>query len=132
MLDAGRIPIIKLRSFLLVSVQTALSDGLVARLKDDITAAIERTGARGLVVDVSGIDVMDSYLCRSLRDIGLVSRLMGVRTIISGINPMIAMTLVEMGMGLAGVSTALSLETALETLELCESNTHGPTHEARE
>ncbi|MBI5536413.1 MAG: STAS domain-containing protein [Deltaproteobacteria bacterium] len=114
MLDAGRIPIITLHDFLLVPIQTALSDRLVSQLKDDITAAIVRVAARGLIVDVSGIDVMDSYISRSLRDIGMVARLMGVRTVIAGINPMIAMTLVEMDISLGGVDTALNLESALE------------------
>jgi rsbT antagonist protein RsbS len=116
MSDAVRIPIIKLYSNLIVSIQVALSDQLVSRLKQDITSEIDRTAARALIIDVSGIDVMDSYISRSIRDIGLIAKLMGVKTVISGMDPMIAMTLVEMGMELTGVQTALNLESALEEL----------------
>jgi len=117
MSDVARIPIIKLYDNLLVSVQVALSDQLVAQLKDDITLEIDRTDARGLVIDLSGIDVMDSYLSRSIRDIGLIAQLMGVNTVISGIEPMIAMTLVEMGLNLSGAESALNLEAAIEMLD---------------
>lgn len=116
MSGTARIPIIKLYDNLIVSIQIALSDRLVMLLKDDITERIEETGARGLVVDVSGIDVMDSYISRAIRDIGLIAQLMGVRTVISGMDPMIAMTLVEMGLDLKGVYSALNLEMALELL----------------
>ncbi|MCP4679303.1 MAG: STAS domain-containing protein [Deltaproteobacteria bacterium] len=112
-----RIPIIKLYDNLIVSVQVALSDQLVLMLKEDITDEIERTGALGLVIDVSGIDVMDSYISRAIRDIGLMAQLMGVNTVISGMDPMIAMTLVEMGLDLKGVFSALNLESAIELLD---------------
>jgi rsbT antagonist protein RsbS len=118
MSDTIRIPIIKLRDVLIVSIQVSLSDAVVMQLKDDITNKIEHSQARGLVIDVSGIDIMDSYISRTIRDIGLVARLMGVRTVISGLDPMIAMTLVEMGLELKGVQTALDLESALELLHL--------------
>jgi rsbT antagonist protein RsbS len=116
MSDIVRIPIIKLHGNLIVSIQVALSDQLVARLKDDITLEIDRTGANGLIIDLSGIDVMDSYISRSIRDIGLIAQLMGVKTVISGIDPMIAMTLVEMGLDLTGVQSTLNLEAAVELL----------------
>jgi rsbT antagonist protein RsbS len=115
--DIARIPIIKLYDNLIVSIQVSLSDQLVIQLKEDVTDEIERTGARGLVVDVSGIDVMDSYISRAIRDIGLMAQLMGVHTVISGMDPMIAMTLVEMGLDLKGVYSALNLESALELME---------------
>ncbi|MBW2262030.1 MAG: STAS domain-containing protein [Deltaproteobacteria bacterium] len=106
----------KLHGNLIVSIQIALSDQLVMQLRDDITAEIERTSARGLVIDVSGIDVMDSYISRAIRDISLIARLMGVRTVISGMDALIAMTLVEMGMDLKEVHTHLNLESALDLL----------------
>jgi rsbT antagonist protein RsbS len=112
----ARIPIIRLYGNLIVSIQVALSDHLVQQLKQDITDAIERSDARGLIVDVSGIDIMDSYISRTIRDIGLIARLMGVRTVICGMNPMIAMTLVEMGLDLRGVQAALDLEDAIDLL----------------
>ena len=112
--ESYRIPIIKLYDSLIVSVQVSLSDRLVGSLKDDITEQIERTGAHSLIIDVSGVDVMDSYISRAVRDIGLIARLMGTETVISGLDPMVAMTLVDMGMDLEGVRTALNLESALE------------------
>jgi len=115
--ETVRIPIIKLRDVLIVSVQVSLSDAVVVQLKDDITNKIESTQARALIIDVSGIDLMDSYISRAIRDIGLVARLMGVRTVISGLDPMVAMTLVEMGLELKGVRTALDLESALALLQ---------------
>ncbi len=123
--DTFRIPIIKLHDKLIVSIQMALSDRLVMQLKDDITTRIERVNITGLIIDVSGIDVMDSYISRALRDMGLIARLMGVRTVISGLDPMIAMTLVEMGLDLKGVSSALNLETAIELLDRKPAKTRG-------
>ncbi len=120
-----RIPIIKLHGKLIVSIQMALSDRLVMQLKDDITSRIERVKTTGLIIDVSGIDVMDSYISRALRDMGLIAKLMGVRTVISGLDPMIAMTLVEMGLDLKGVSSALNLETAIELLDRKPSKKRG-------
>ncbi|MDD5308646.1 MAG: STAS domain-containing protein [Deltaproteobacteria bacterium] len=116
MTETFRIPIIKLKDNLIVSIQGSLGDRLVIQLKEDITSAIERGGVRGLVIDLSGIDVMDSFISRAIRDIGLVARLMGVRAVISGMEPMVAMTLVEMGMGLESVKAALNLEAALDML----------------
>jgi rsbT antagonist protein RsbS len=116
MSEINRIPIIKLYDNLIVSIQVALSDRLVMQVKDDITEEIDRTGAKGLIIDVSGIDVMDSYISRAIRDIGLIARLMGVRTVICGMDPMIAMTLVEMGLDLTGAKSALNLEAAIEVL----------------
>ena len=123
--DIVRIPIIKLYDNLIVSIQMALSDRLVMQLKDDITSRIERDKTTGLIIDVSGIDVMDSYISRALRDMGLIAKLMGVRTVISGLDPMIAMTLVEMGLDLKGVSSAHNLETAIELLDRKPSKKRG-------
>lgn len=116
MSDIVRIPIIKLYDNLIVSIQMALSDRLVVQLKEDVTNEIDRTNAHGLILDVSGIDVMDSYISRAIRDLGLIAKLMGVKTVIAGMDPMIAMTLVEMGLDIKGVHSALNLEAAIELL----------------
>jgi len=116
MAEVTKIPIIKLHDNLIVSIQVDLSDRVVLQLKDDITNTILHTGAGGLVIDVSGIDLMDSFITRAISDIGKVARLMGVETVVAGLNPMISMTLVEMGMEFEGVQAALSLESALELL----------------
>ena len=117
MADTIRIPIIRIYGSLIVSIQVALSDQLVTQLKDDITAEIQRGKTEGLIIDVSGIDVMDSYISRAMHDIAYVARLMGVRTILSGMAPMIAMTMVEMGMELKGIRSALNLEAAIRILK---------------
>lgn len=110
------IPIIKIYDNLLVSIQVELSDALVAELKDDVTAEIGRTGARGLIFEVSGVDILDSYIARSIRDLSHIAKLMGVQAVIAGLDPSMAITLVEMGLSMSGVYTALNLESALEML----------------
>jgi rsbT antagonist protein RsbS len=117
MMETQRIPIVRLSGKLIVSIQTALSDTVVDRLQQDVAAACERGDARGLVVDVSGVDVLDSYITRSLRDLAVMARLMGVETVVCGLRPAVAMTLVEMGMELPGVRTALNLDRALALLD---------------
>jgi rsbT antagonist protein RsbS len=124
MITTVRIPIIRLYGNLIVSIQVSLSDDLVVGLKEDITRNIEEYGARGLIIDLSGIDLMDSYISRSIRDIALISKLMGVKTVISGMDPMVAMTLVEMGLEMDDVRTALSLEDAIELLGRIEKDSN--------
>jgi rsbT antagonist protein RsbS len=116
MAEAMHLPIIKLYDTLIVSIQVELSDRVVMQLKDDVGARIQELGPRGLIIDVSGVEIMDSYISRAIRDIGLMAKLMGVETVISGLDPNIAMTLVEMGMDLEGVETFLDLETAFESI----------------
>ncbi len=111
------IPIIKLYDTLIVSIQVELSDRLVLQLKDDIANEIQLFGPKGLIIDVSGVDIMDSYISRTIRDIGQISKLMGVRTVICGLDPNVAMTLVEMGMDLEGVEPHLHMEAAFEALQ---------------
>jgi rsbT antagonist protein RsbS len=120
------IPIIKLYDILIVTIQVELSDRLVMTLKDDIGEAIQKLGPKGLIMDVSGVGIIDSYISRAIRDIGLMSQLMGVEAVISGLDPNIAMTLTEMGMDLEGVKTHLHLEAAYEAL----SKSAEPTAEA--
>jgi rsbT antagonist protein RsbS len=132
MSESGRVPIIKLHGNLIVPIQVAMSDRVVLRLKEDVAQKIQHTGAQGLIIDVSGVDVLDSYISRSLHDIGLMAQLMGVQTVITGIDPMMAMTLVEMGLDLRGVATELDLESALECLESQMDETEDQGREAGE
>jgi rsbT antagonist protein RsbS len=115
--DRERIPLIRLGHYLLVPIQVSLSDRLVEHLRDDIGEQIQKTEVRALIVDAHGIDLMDSFIARSVRDIGLMAQVMGVQTVICGMDPAIAITLVEMGMELRGVSTALNLDTAIAMLD---------------
>lgn len=120
--ETAKIPIIRLYDKLIVSIQIELSDHLVTQLKDDVASTIQETGADGLIIDVSGVEIMDSYISRTIRDMGMIARLMGVNTVICGLDANIAMTLVEMGMGFEGVATALNMETAFEALEAADED----------
>jgi rsbT antagonist protein RsbS len=111
-----RIPIIELYSNLVVPIQGAIDDDAMARLQEDVTQRIQSDGARGLVIDVSGIEFLDSFMTKNLRDLALTARLMGVSAIVSGLRPAVAITLIEMGLEIPGVKTTLNLERALEAL----------------
>jgi len=116
-MESRKIPIIKLRDNLLVSIQVELDDQLALTLQDDITHEIVKTGAMGLILDVSAINIMDSYIARVINNIGRNARIMGARPVVVGLQPAIAITLVEMGMEMESVDTALNLEAGLELME---------------
>lgn len=113
---AGTIPIIRLRGVLLVAIQVELSDRLVRELRSDLGRELQRGEVRGVVLELSGVDTFDTYIARSIRDIAQMARLMGVKTVVTGLDAGIAITLVEMGMHLEGVPTTLTLEAALDML----------------
>jgi rsbT antagonist protein RsbS len=112
-MEGPRIPIIHLAGRLLVSIQVEMTDRLLAQLKEDVANAIDRTGGSGLVIDVAGIEVMDSFISRSICDLALIARLMGVPTVLCGIRPAVAITLSEMGIDLRGVPSALDVDDAV-------------------
>jgi rsbT antagonist protein RsbS len=112
----ARIPIIGLYDDLIVPIQGAIADDVMVTLQNDVTRRIQDGNARGLVVDVSGVETLDSYMTRNLRDLALSARLMGVTAVVSGLRPAVAITLIEMGLEIPGVHTALNLERALELL----------------
>ncbi len=121
------IPIIRLHDTLIVSIQRELSDELVRELKDDVAQEIRTHDVSGLVIEVSGVDIFDSYIARSIRDIAQIAGLLGVRTVLAGLDPGMAITLVEMGMAMRGVSTALNLGDAVEMLGCRGRGTSGRT-----
>jgi rsbT antagonist protein RsbS len=125
-----RVPIIEIYGYLIVSVQGELDDAQVDLLRDDVSAAIERRDPRGLVVDLSGVDVLDSYLTRALRDLAVTARLMGVRTAVCGLRPAIAITLVDMDLTIPGAVLAMNLERAIEKLAEEEAGTEPATADA--
>jgi rsbT antagonist protein RsbS len=116
-MQTARIPIIGLYANLIVPIQGAIADDVMAQLQDDVTQRIERGDVEGLVIDVSGIQILDSYLTRNLRDLAVTARLMGVTAVVSGLRPAVAVTLIEMGLEIPGVHTTLNLERALELLQ---------------
>ena len=112
-----RIPVIKLYSHLIVPIQGLLGDGVMEELSEQVSKRIVTDGVTGLIIDVSAVDVMDSYVTRVVRDLALTARLMGVDTVLSGMQANVAITIIEMGLEIPGVATTLNLERALEHLD---------------
>ena len=111
-----RIPIIKLWDQLLVPLQGDVNDARADRLRDEVLEKLQSTGATGLVVDITGLWMVDSHLCATLSHLAASAQLMGARTVLCGMSPTIALTLQTMGVELRGVKMALDLEEALEWL----------------
>ena len=111
-----RIPILKMGNFLLVTIQVDMHDRLALTLQDDLTGRIVATGARGVLIDISSLDMVDSFLGRMLSNIALMSRLLDAKTVVVGMQPTVAITLVELGLALKGVHTAINVERGMELL----------------
>jgi rsbT antagonist protein RsbS len=111
-----RTPILKLGRILLTSVQTDLTDDDAGALQSEVLAIFQRDEADGLVLDISGLDVVDSYMARLLNETARMVRVMGSEVVLTGMQPMIALTLVEMGREIIGMSTALDLESGVARL----------------
>ena len=116
-----RIPILRMGEFLLVTIQVDMHDQLAMTLQDDITERIQRTSARGVLIDISSLDVVDSFIGRMLGSIATMSRLLDAETVVVGMRPAVAITLVELGLPLDGVRTALSVERGMERLRAATS-----------
>ena len=116
--EYGRIPIIKLWRLLLVPLQGELTDDLADQLTSEVLDRIYREGASGIVIDITGLWMVDSHLCSVLTQLSASAQLLGAKTIISGLKPDIALTLETMGIQLGAVETALDLEAALNSLGL--------------
>ena len=110
-------PILKQGPWLIASIQSALTDSEILALRDDLADMVGRQRARGIVIDVAGIDVIDSFVARSLRTIAMTTRLRGAETVIVGIQPDVAVAMVQFQLDLAPLHTALDLEEGLEVLE---------------
>jgi rsbT antagonist protein RsbS len=111
------VPILKQGPWLIASIQAALTDTEVLRLQDDVMEQVGRFRSRGIVVDVTALDVMDSFVSRSLRGLAHMTRLRGAETVIVGIQPEVAFAMVQMGLSFEEVHTALDLEEGLLFLE---------------
>jgi rsbT antagonist protein RsbS len=112
-----RIPILKMGRFLLVTIQVDMHDRLALALQDDLTTQIARTGARGVLIDISSLDVVDSFIGRVLANIASMSRVLDAQTVVVGMQPAVAITLVELGLELPGVRTALNVERGMAILQ---------------
>ena len=113
-MPSGGIPILKLGSTLLATIQIDLHDTVVDAFQNDVLEEIERTGANGLIIDISALETVDSYVARMLANTGKMAKLMGSETVIVGMRPAVAATLVRMGYFMEGIETALSLEEGLQ------------------
>ena len=118
------VPILKQGDYLIATIQSALSDTGVLELRDDLAERVGRSRSRGIIIDVAALDVIDSFVARSLRTIALTARLRGARTVIVGIQPDVAVAMVQFQLDLAPIETALDLDEALDLLNRRASNGH--------
>jgi rsbT antagonist protein RsbS len=123
-----QVPILKQGQYLIATIQSALSDADLVQLRDGIVTQVGKLRSRGVIIDVTALDVMDSFATRTLRDIAQMIRLRGADTVIVGIQPEVAFSLVQLGTNLAGVATALDLE---EGLAFLDRQTKGAKTEAQ-
>lgn len=113
-----RIPILRMGDFLLVPVQVDMHDKLAMTLQDDLTNQITKCRSKGVLIDISALDVVDSFIGRVLGNISSMARVLGAEAVVVGIQPAVAITLVELGLELTGVHTALDVEKGMELLKL--------------
>ena len=111
-----RIPILKVGRALLVTIQVDMHDRLALALEEDLTQKIVATGARGVLIDISALEVVDSFIGRMLNNIAAVSRILDADTVVVGMQPAVAITLVELGLTLSGVKTALDVERGMKMI----------------
>jgi rsbT antagonist protein RsbS len=116
-----RIPILKIGNVLIASIQVALHDASAVQFKDDLLQQIHDTRARGVIIDLTAIDVVDSFIGRMIADIASMAALMGARVVLTGLQPAVAITLVELGLELPNVLTALNLEKGLDVMRAMDA-----------
>jgi rsbT antagonist protein RsbS len=112
-----RIPVLKMGPYLLVTVQVDMHDRLAVALQDDLMEQIRRTSARGVLLDISALDVVDSFIGRTIGNIAGMARVLGAATVVTGMRPAVAITLVELGLSWRGVRTALTVERGMDLLQ---------------
>jgi rsbT antagonist protein RsbS len=112
-----RIPILQMGKFLLVTIQVDMHDRLAMTLQDDLTSAISRTSARGVLIEISSLTMVDSFIGRMLANISSMSKILDAETVLVGMQPAVAITLVELGLELKGVKTALNVDKGMALLQ---------------
>ncbi|MGV0106978.1 STAS domain-containing protein [Nostoc sp. DSM 114167] len=120
------IPILKMGNFLLVTIQVDMHDRLAIMLQEDLTNRITQTHARGVLIDISGLEIVDSFIGRVLANIARMSRVLDAETVVVGMQPAVAITLVELGLSLTGIRTALNIE---KGMALLRSSLNGTTNQ---
>lgn len=111
-----RVPILRMGRFLLVTIQIEMDDRIAVNLQEDLTRQIEKTGARGVLIDISALEMVDSFIGRMIANISAMSHILNARTVLVGMQPAVAITLVELGLTLPGVKTALNVERGMALL----------------
>ena len=111
-----RIPILRMGEFLLVTIQVDMHDQLALKLQDDLSNAIQKYATKGVLIDISTLEMVDSFIGRMVADISGMARILGAETILVGMQPAVAITLVELGLSLPGVATALNVERGMALL----------------
>lgn len=126
-----RIPILKMGDALLITVQVDMHDRMALALEEDLSARIVSARARGVLIDISALDVVDSFIGRMLDNIAAVSRVLDAETVVVGMQPAVAITLVELGLSLSGVRTALNVERGMRLLGSALAESPGPSRARR-
>jgi rsbT antagonist protein RsbS len=111
-----RIPILKMGNYLLVTIQVDMHDRLVMTLQDDLTEKISKHQAKGVLIDISALEIVDSFIGRMIANIASMSRVLDAKTVVTGMQPAVAITLVELGLSLEGVQTALNVDRGIALL----------------
>jgi rsbT antagonist protein RsbS len=119
------IPILRMGEFLIVTIQVDMHDRLAMALQDDLTERIARTNARGVLIDISSLDMVDSFIGRMIGNIAGMSRVLDAETVLVGMQPAVAITLVELGLSLPGVRTALDVEKGMDLLRVARASHTG-------
>ena len=127
-----RIPILRIGDFLLVSIQVDMHDRLALALQEDLSERIVREHARGVLIDISALEIVDSFIGRTLGNIAAISRVLDAETVLVGMQPSVAITLVELGLSLSGVRTALNVDHGMALLQSCVAEANADDHDRSE
>lgn len=125
-MSLSTIPILKLGDYLILSIQIDMSDTVALQLQENLAQRVADTGAKGVLIDISSLDIVDSFIGRTLATMAEVCRCMGATTVVVGMQPAVAMTLVELGVSWAGIPTALNVDRGVEILDAALSDSLRP------
>lgn len=127
-----RIPILRMGEYLLVTIQVDMHDQLALTLQDDLTSAITKNNTRGVLLDISALEIVDSFIGRMISNIAGMARILDAHTVVVGMQPAVAITLVELGLSLPGVRTALNVDRGMKLLEMLRADDRLSTEERDE